>query len=150
MAECRLRRPDGTMNVYSFTQGPCTLGRGGAATLRIDDEFMSRIHCEVFVRDDQFVLRDLNSRNGTFVNDQHIQEQMLNTGDRIKIGETLIAFHREAEMVPSKAGDEPPRHEFNATLRIIPKEPVRPNPSSTILIPAPSLPNPTQTLPPKS
>ena len=137
MAECRLRRPDGTVNKHSFTQGPCTFGRGGAANLRIDDEFMSRVHCEVFLRENEVVIRDMNSRNGTIVNGQRTQEQVLKTGDKILLGETHLTFLTEAEMVPSQVAGEPPSHKVHASFRIVPKEPPKLSPSSTVLIPLP-------------
>lgn len=137
MAECRLRRPDGTVNKYSFTQGPCTFGRGGAANLRIDDEFMSRIHCEVFLREQDVVIRDTNSRNGTIVNDQRVEERVLKSGDKILLGETRLTFLTDAEMVPSQVAGGAPGHEVHASFRIVAKEPPKPIPSSTVLIPLP-------------
>jgi pSer/pThr/pTyr-binding forkhead associated (FHA) protein len=41
---------------------------------------------------DGFVLRDLESKCGTFVNDKRIEECSLNNGDRIRIGEVQLVF----------------------------------------------------------
>ncbi len=137
MAECRLRRADGTVDSYPLSQGPATIGRGSMANLRIDDEFISRIHCEVFLRDKEAVIRDLNSRNGTFVNGHRTQEKVLGTGDRIQVGETFLSFQLNSEILPPVNPGEPPRHETDVVLRIVPRDAAPSNPAATVLIPKP-------------
>lgn len=58
----------------------------------IDDTGMSRQHAKIRLENEQFVLYDLASRNGTFVNDEQIQKRVLMDGDRIKMGETIFTF----------------------------------------------------------
>ncbi len=63
----------------------------------IDDSAISRQHARVKLEGGQFVLYDLASANGTFVNDELIQKRLLVNGDRIKIGETDIVFMQVKE-----------------------------------------------------
>jgi len=58
----------------------------------IDDPAMSRQHAKIRLEDEQFVLYDLASLNGTFVNDEQIQKRALVNGDMIRMGETLFTF----------------------------------------------------------
>jgi transcriptional regulator with GAF, ATPase, and Fis domain len=74
-------------------EGPgVTIGRDTATQLSIPDRLMSRRHCEVQATDGSFVLRDLGSSNGTFVNGIPIRERMLQHGDRIRVGDSVLLF----------------------------------------------------------
>ena len=67
---------------------PATLGRDDAvAAVVLDDTDVSRRHARLEVVDDQLVLTDLGSTNGTYVNDVRVTRQVLNRGDRIRIGQ---------------------------------------------------------------
>ena len=72
------------------TSATITLGRDKAATIPLDDPESSRIHTAIRYWDDMFVIRDMNSRNGTFVNGAKIDVVRLNPGDKIKIGNTEL------------------------------------------------------------
>lgn len=69
-----------------------TLGRDLSSQVVIDDEFTSLRHARIERKPNGFLLRDLRSRNGTFLNGGRILEAMLNDGDRIRIGETELSF----------------------------------------------------------
>jgi len=58
----------------------------------IDDSTVSRQHARVRLEDGRFVLYDLASSNGTFVNDQQIQKQPLLDGDRVRFGNVDFSF----------------------------------------------------------
>jgi hypothetical protein len=58
----------------------------------IDDSTVSRQHARVRLEDGRFVLYDLASSNGTFVNDQQIQKQPLLDGDRVRFGSVDFNF----------------------------------------------------------
>ena len=78
------------------------MGRNIGNDLQIPDPSVSRHHCVVKSVDGGFLLRDLGSRKGTFVNGKPVQERILNEGDLIAVGDTLLFFHlreeaREAE-----------------------------------------------------
>lgn len=67
------------------------LGRDSAVAPLID-EGMSRQHAEVFRAGELFLIRDLGSRNGTFVNGDKVDEWVLRAGDRVLLGNTKFAF----------------------------------------------------------
>jgi PAS domain S-box-containing protein len=66
------------------------IGRDRSCELALDDEAASRVHSEVIRTDDRFILRDLNSTNGTFVNGARVAEAPLQNGDRIGVGDTVM------------------------------------------------------------
>lgn len=66
------------------------LGRGKDAQLVLDDEGMSRTHLRVTLRDGAFVVEDLGSRNGTFVNERQIARQQLSTEDVVRVGASTM------------------------------------------------------------
>ncbi|MGD9126710.1 MAG: ATP-binding protein [Planctomycetia bacterium] len=68
------------------------LGRDATCPVRIHDTEVSRQHAELRCSGDTFVLSDLNSSNGTYVNGQRIQEHHLVTGDQVQVGRTLMLF----------------------------------------------------------
>lgn len=70
------------------------LGRSSSNTVVIDDPNASRIHAELTSRDGQWWIADLNSTNGTLVNESTIKEHRLAPGDRIKIGATEIEYRQ--------------------------------------------------------
>jgi DNA-binding NtrC family response regulator len=69
-----------------------TLGRESGNHIVLTDEYASARHARIERRPDGFLLRDLRSRNGTFVNGTRIFEALLNDGDRVRIGETDLNF----------------------------------------------------------
>lgn len=67
--------------------GEHVIGRGVGCDVVIDDKTVSRIHAALVVRDDGVVVRDLGSRNGTWVNGIRIgADRRLRAGDRVHIG----------------------------------------------------------------
>ena len=72
-----------------------TIGRSKSNTIYISDKKASRKHAMVERIDKKFLIRDLNSKNGTYVNNVKIMEMILNPADTIKIGKTYIYFLQE-------------------------------------------------------
>jgi len=66
------------------------IGRGTDAQLAIDDVAVSRYHARIASRREGFVIEDLESTNGLFVNGVRTTEHTLHDGDRIQIGTTTI------------------------------------------------------------
>lgn len=71
-----------------------TLGRLPECDIQVPDAGASRQHARIARRDGGWVLTDLGSTNGTLVNDQIAQDHVLEDGDRITIGETVLEFRR--------------------------------------------------------
>jgi hypothetical protein len=80
--------------VYSLS--PTTtvsVGRGPTNDIVLDDDAVSGQHCRFRPEDGRFLVYDLESTNGTYVNDRRIQRHALAEGDTIRIGETVFEFH---------------------------------------------------------
>lgn len=69
-----------------------TFGRSHESSIEISDDFISRNHATIEVRGADYLLRDLGSMNGTFVNDLRIVEKRLAPGDQIRIGTHIFKF----------------------------------------------------------
>ena len=81
-----------------LTGSKTVVGREGA-DIFIDDSALSRHHFEVEARADEFFIRDLDSSNGTFVNDTRIRACQLTSGDKIQAGRTTFTFST-LEVIP--------------------------------------------------
>jgi FHA domain len=110
------RRGGGTGDAASSQPGPVTVmihadgtakpramylatntvvGRGAECDLRLDDTFVSQEHARIFAKDGSWYVEDLGSTNGTFVNEQRLAAPaMLTTGDRIRVGTTVLELAR--------------------------------------------------------
>ncbi|WP_153555698.1 ATP-binding protein [Roseimaritima sediminicola] len=78
---------------FNLPRGPQTIGRDPKAGIQLLDSEVSREHAVISSEDGlQYQIRDLNSSNGTEVNGAEVAEQVLRSGDRIQIGQTLMIF----------------------------------------------------------
>jgi DNA-binding SARP family transcriptional activator len=73
-----------------------TIGRRSANTIVIDDERASREHAVIQADDHAFVLRDLHSTNGVYVNGERVIEHTLVDGDRISVADTELVFRTDS------------------------------------------------------
>jgi len=71
------RLPDGAVK---------TIGRAPRADFVVDAPLVSRLHCRVTASGDSVDVVDLDSTNGTYVNDQRVQKASLKSGDRLRVG----------------------------------------------------------------
>jgi len=78
---------------------PVTIGRSADCVIQIHDSKISRLHCEVRTTPDGCFVRDLGSKNGTFVNGARISEARLRDGDRLQVGLAQLLFRCEAPPV---------------------------------------------------
>ncbi|MBI3470380.1 MAG: sigma 54-interacting transcriptional regulator [Candidatus Solibacter usitatus] len=69
-----------------------SVGRDGSNTLAIDDQALSRRHCAIEPHGETWVLRDLDSRNGSYINGAPVRERVLEHGDRIRVGRSVFQF----------------------------------------------------------
>jgi len=73
------------------------IGRGTDCHLTLPDPLCSRVHAIVRRQDDRWTIRDQESRNGTTVNGQKIDEATLVDGNRVRLGSIEIEFHLSNE-----------------------------------------------------
>jgi len=75
--------------VFRLTQPRVVIGRKGA-DIPLNDPEISRHHCLLEVREKYINLKDLDSTNGTFYEDERVRAAMLQDGSEFRIGESLI------------------------------------------------------------
>lgn len=81
------------------------MGRSPECELIIFDRAVSRQHTEIAAEDDHYIIKDLNSSNGTFLNGVQLQEpKVLKRNDEIKLGEEVFLFDPLVEVALSKEG----------------------------------------------
>jgi pSer/pThr/pTyr-binding forkhead associated (FHA) protein len=83
---------------YLVTDNPLPIGRDpGQALVIIQEPIVSKLHCQVFSRGGQVFVKDSNSTNGIYMNEEKISERQLQDGDEIflgKKGTVRIVYHR--------------------------------------------------------
>ena len=73
--------------------GDLVLGRGDRAEIRLEDPFASSQHARVYEQGNIVVIEDLQSTNGTYLNEELLQSpRPLHPGDRVRIGESEFAY----------------------------------------------------------
>jgi len=80
-----------------------SIGREAGNLVQLDDNEVSRRHAEVRRVGQAFVVGDLGSSNGTWLNDRRIERAELATGDRIQVGRTVLVYARDSADVPAAA-----------------------------------------------
>src|SRR4029450_8921555 len=111
MAVLRVRkgaRPGAVFPLFTTVQ-PTTIGREGPVDVPLDDPKASRRHAAVRLAGGEWIIEDLKSSNGTFLNTKRVEAAKLADGSTIQIGGTLLAFH-ERDTPP------PPSFEIHGTL----------------------------------
>ena len=91
------------------------IGREKGNDITVEDHEASRRHAEIRKRNDTYFLADLDSSNGTFLNNCRISEAELKSGDRIQIGRTLFLYSKgesghlppaNVEIIGTESGDD--------------------------------------------
>ena len=73
-----------------FENREITIGRSPTNNIFVRDKNVSRVHCQIVVTDGVVTLTDLQSTNGTFVNNERTTETALKVRDEIRVGTTLL------------------------------------------------------------
>ena len=103
MAKLEIFLPDDTTRDYDLEEDKISLGRVADNDIQIDDESISGHHAEISKKGEDFILRDLGSTNGTFINEEKISERKLEDGVSVRFGKIDTVFRREADAPPNVA-----------------------------------------------
>ena len=91
----RLRQLDGA--VFAVGDGLTCIGRATQRVVQLPDANVSRKHAEIVRRGERYIVRDMNTPNGTYVNGLRIRgEVALSEGDELRVGHTTFVFERSA------------------------------------------------------
>jgi predicted component of type VI protein secretion system len=82
---------------YPFTQDSLTIGRNESNDIVIDNLAVSGLHARIDKSGDSYILTDLQSTNGTFVNDKSVSSHKLQHKDKISVGKHLLFFAMSQE-----------------------------------------------------
>lgn len=106
----------GVSREIELTGEPVAIGRSRDAFIPIRDDKVSRAHCGIRLSDDgHFYIKDLKSRNGTFVNGKRIDDSVpLNVGDKIRVGSTTFIFEQEKSTAATAAATAAVQGEMGA------------------------------------
>jgi transcriptional regulator with GAF, ATPase, and Fis domain len=99
-------------STFPLPEGEIGIGREGSNGIAIGDPSVSRKHCVLSRQNGRFLVRDLGSRNGTLVNGSAVEEQWLQHGDELAVGDSSLLFLLEDEDLEPAAG----RVEFEEQL----------------------------------
>jgi len=107
---------------------PAVVGRSREATLTLPHPLVSRQHCEIFEANGRLMVRDLGSRNGTYVANERITEAVLPSGELLTIG--AVTFRAVYDDLPGEGRSTKSRDTFREKGTVV--EPVRPGDDSAI------------------
>jgi len=116
---------DGPMKGRRFPlAGQTLIGRSLQTDIRIPDLVVTRRHCLISEGPEGFVIEDLGSRNGTWLNDQRVRRPTpLNDGDVIRIHDAVFRFHRGSEAEGAVELVDPPRGADSRILEAVATKP---------------------------
>lgn len=77
---------------FQIRGATATLGRGTSCNIRLNDTEVSRLHAAIVRDGEEHEIVDKNSSNGTFVNSRRVNRQVLQSGDRIQVGRSLLIY----------------------------------------------------------
>ena len=121
MAKLTLSFKGRVLKMLPVEAGKTVIGSGPDCDIQIDSLAVGDHHARLTARDARFLLEDLGSSSGTFVNNQRVSEHELQEGDVIRIGKHTLSFSlRSDAVVPPAAALEPPEHQTRtAWLQIL-------------------------------
>ena len=123
MEPARLTRRGGSgpQQAVPITESPFRIGRSPSNHLEIGSAEISRHHAEIVWSGDSFLIRDRESRAGTFVNGSEVNEQALSTGDRIRLGPKVELLFNLGAMTddPSSSGSSSAIFDLQQTAALL-------------------------------
>lgn len=78
---------------YPLKNRTLTGGRDPARDIQIVDHKVSRRHFQIHREDQGYVILELRSKNGVYVNGARVKEKLLHDGDQIQVGDTVLTFY---------------------------------------------------------
>jgi pSer/pThr/pTyr-binding forkhead associated (FHA) protein len=93
--ELLVTEQEGSPRSYPMSAEPLTIGRAESCQVILGDTYVSQMHARVYPKDGEWLVEDLGSTNGTYVNGQRIAEvTRLRKGDRVQFGNTVAEITR--------------------------------------------------------
>jgi len=102
MARIEVRFDDVALKHVSLDKPQITIGRSGKNDIVIDNMAVSRKHARIYREGPRFIVEDLKSLNGTFVNNKKVSQWILSHNDQILIGKHSLVFIDEEDQPSSE------------------------------------------------
>lgn len=110
-------------SIFPLSGAAIPIGRDSSNKLAISDPALSRRHCLIYREENEYKIRDLESRNGTFVNGTAIRDVPLQHGDQISVGDSVfILLLRDDTAEPARASVEFEDRPTHATAQLSPRD----------------------------
>ena len=77
---------------FYLTKDKFSIGRSSDSDILLDDITVSRQHAVIEKYNEEFIMRDLGSLNGSYINGEIVNESKLNNGDKLQIGKYIFIF----------------------------------------------------------
>ena len=117
MAKLSLMFEDKLMKEVPIGNRPISIGRSPDNDLPVDNPAVSNHHAKVYYEGARLVVEDLDSLNGTFVNELRVERAMLHDGDKIWVGKHHIKVDATADSVlPWDSGKKAAAPKINETM----------------------------------
>lgn len=121
-----LFKKNGSQKVFPLPSSITVIGRRHDCDLRIPLMPVSRRHCQLSLNNETLRVRDLGSRNGTYLNGKRVDEAAIQPGDYIKIGPLTFALQIDGqpkEIVPPEQAAEKPSPQEKPKIAAAEEEP---------------------------
>lgn len=107
MIKLELKFKDKVLKKIETEKSEITIGRSPDTDIQIDNLAVSKRHARLIRQKDQYALEDLNSTNGTFLNDEKITKAILKHNDVVTIGKhnLIINYQEETKRPAPDFGD---------------------------------------------
>jgi hypothetical protein len=102
MLKLVLLSPGMTGRTQELKQEKTTIGRLEDNTLQVAEPSVSSHHCEVLLRGNEVIVRDLNSTNGTYISGEKITEKVLKSGQILRLGQVEMRLEADTPGAPGK------------------------------------------------
>jgi len=119
VAGVRLILGDSYDDFVALQSGVLTLGRAQDNALILADDEASSHHARIVQAPEGFIIEDLQSTNGTFVNDQRVTRQELQAGDIVSLGNTKLLFQSTGAVSIQSGHATPPPQSAFAGIRMV-------------------------------
>jgi hypothetical protein len=96
MGKLLIKKDGGVVQEFILKPGVTTCGRKPENNLVLNDGSVSGYHCELDLVSGELYVRDLGSTNGTYINDEQIQDGILQSGQTLRIGSVEAAYDATA------------------------------------------------------
>ena len=117
MAKLILKFEEAVLKEIPLQRAPLVVGRSPGNDVVIDNLAVSGHHAKISLDQDHYVIEDMSSLNGTFVNNQRIRRSQLKDGDEILIGKHTLVYQDEGGVAV------PPAAEKTQQIPAVPRPP---------------------------